>query len=58
MTSKTVAIKLFGENATTECSNCGEEYKIKDSDAWDMQLFCSGDCEVEFDNDIEDDEEE
>jgi hypothetical protein len=47
MTSKNVSIELLGEDAKAECANCGEEYLIKDSDAWNMQLYCSGACEIE-----------
>lgn len=46
MTSQSVAIKLFGEEAKATCEFCKEEYTIKDSDAWDMQIYCSGECET------------
>ena len=51
MSTKSVSIILFGENTTAICKECGEEYKICDSTAWDTRHFCDGECEAlsEFD---------
>lgn len=41
----------------TDCLNCAERYNIDDSDAVEIEDFCSKDCEKEY-NEEEKEEEE